>query len=155
MYAFEDKKSRAICLVPEVTAPLQQMWRQIWSKEDRECYRVLYVSRCYRYERPQANRYREFTQLGVEILGKTDSDAASEVQELLVSALDQVGVEYSFESEVKRGLNYYTELGFEAICPRLGPQKQIAGGGQYSEGVGWAIGVDRLVGALLAQNAAL
>ena len=49
---------------------------------------------------------------------------------------------------MRRGLAYYTEDGFEAGCSRLGAQKQIAGGGRYAEGIGWAIGLDRLALAL-------
>ncbi len=37
------------------------------------------------------------------------------------------------------------EEGFEATAPGLGTGKQIAGGGRYAEGIGWAIGVDRLL----------
>jgi histidyl-tRNA synthetase len=48
-------------------------------------------------------------------------------------------------SAVKRGLAYYTEDGFEARCEVLGAQKQVAGGGRYTEGIGWALGLDRLL----------
>jgi histidyl-tRNA synthetase len=50
--------------------------------------------------------------------------------------------------KVKRGLGYYVEDGFEVECPNLGAQKQIAGGGRYDCGIGWAIGVDRLLFAM-------
>jgi len=62
--------------------------------------------------------------------------------------LDGVGVDYELDREVKRGLAYYVEDGFEAKCSKLGAQKQIAGGGRYAEGIGWAIGLDRLLLAL-------
>jgi histidyl-tRNA synthetase len=58
-------------------------------------------------------------------------------------------VKFSWEDQVKRGLNYYVEDGFEASVESLGAQKQVAGGGAYAEGVGWAVGVDRL---MLAVN---
>ena len=49
----------------------------------------------------------------------------------------------------KRGLGYYLGgSGFEAACPLLGAQRQLAGGGAYAEGAGFAIGLER---ALLAQ----
>jgi histidyl-tRNA synthetase len=50
---------------------------------------------------------------------------------------------------VRRGIGYYTGDGFEAECASLGAQRQVAGGGRYAEGVGWAVGVDRL---LLAKS---
>lgn len=148
MYAFDDKKGRPICLVPEITGPLQDLWRNVWSKRFTQ-KRVFYVARCYRYESPQLGRYREFTQVGVELLGSTAFRDRSEAIDLLRSVLDLCGVPYILDESVKRGLGYYTEDGFEARCDLLGAQKQIAGGGRYAEGVGWAIGVDRV---LLAQS---
>ncbi len=149
MYAFADKKGRPICLIPEATALIQEAWRA------RPCiqpWRVFYVTRCYRYERPQLGRYREFTQVGVELLGGA-ADDRREVQELLCRLLDELGVAYELAEGVKRGLAYYVEDGFEARCRALGAQKQIAGGGRYAEGVGWAIGLERLLLAMDAEAA--
>ena len=115
------------------------------SKTAKRPLRVFYIARCYRYERPQAGRYREFTQVGVELLGGKAPDDRVEVEALLARVLDDVGVDYALDRAVKRGLGYYTEAGFEARCDRLGAQKQIAGGGRYAEGIGWAIGLDRLL----------
>jgi histidyl-tRNA synthetase len=148
MYAFDDKKGRPICLVPEITGLIQDTWRESWSKGARGPRRVFYVARCYRYERPQKGRYREFTQVGVELLNGASPADRGEVEALLRKILDELGAEYDFDGAVRRGLGYYTEDGFEARVPKLGAQKQIAGGGRYAEGVGWAIGVDRLLLAL-------
>lgn len=146
IYAFSDKKNRPICLVPEITGLIQECWDE-WSKTT-PTLRVFYIARCYRYERPQRGRYREFTQVGVELLGGTAPDDRREVEALLVRVLDEVGVAYELDTAVRRGLGYYTEPGFEARCEQLGAQKQIAGGGRYAEGIGWAIGLDRLALAL-------
>lgn len=148
MYAFEDKKRRPICLVPEITGPIQQLWREEWAKL-RKPKRIFYIARCYRYERPQSGRYREFTQLGVELLGGPAPADREEVVALLESVLTRTAIPYAIDQNVKRGLGYYTEDGFEARCDLLGAQKQVAGGGRYAEGVGWAIGIDRV---LLAQR---
>lgn len=148
MYCFDDRKGRPICLVPEITGLLQEAWQSQWLRQQRP-KRVCYVARCYRYEAPQAGRYREFTQVGVELLGGTAPDDRLEVLALLRTALDLTGVRYAVDESVERGLGYYTEQGFEARCELLGAQKQIAGGGRYAEGVGWAIGLDRV---LLAQQ---
>jgi histidyl-tRNA synthetase len=148
MYAFNDKKQRPICLVPEVTGMVQEAWRNDWSTRQRGARRVFYVARCYRYERPQRGRYREFTQVGVELLNGTAPDDRQEVEDLLRRALDVTQVPYVLDREVKRGLGYYIEDGFEARSPQLGAQQQIAGGGRYAEGIGWAIGLDRLLLAL-------
>jgi histidyl-tRNA synthetase len=148
MYAFADKKGRPICLVPEITGLIQDTWNATWSKATRGALRVFYIARCYRYERPQRGRFREFTQVGVELLGGKAPADRREVEALLVHLLDELGVDYELDRQVKRGLSYYTEDGFEARCAKLGAQKQIAGGGRYAQGIGWAIGLDRLLLAL-------
>ncbi len=152
MYTFEDKGGRACCLVPEITGLLQEEWRARWSKRERKPCRLFYVARCYRYDRPQAGRYREFTQLGVEMFGGKPPRDREEVEAPLVRCLDDTGVAYTLDRTVNRGLAYYVEDGFEARCDSLGAQKQLAGGGRYAEGIGWAIGLDRLVLATAEQG---
>jgi histidyl-tRNA synthetase len=150
MYAFDDKSGRPICLVPEITGPLQDAWRSVWSKQSKQ-KRIFYIARCYRYESPQLGRYREFTQVGVELLGSAAPADRTEVIDLLRSVLNLCAIPYTVDDNVQRGLGYYTEEGFEARCDLLGAQRQVAGGGRYAEGIGWAIGVDRI---LLAQSRA-
>lgn len=144
MWTFNDRGGRNVCLIPEVTGMVQELWRETWSKTMPKLSRLFYVSRCYRYERPQAGRYREFTQFGVEILGD-DGKGREEALESLKQCLDAVGVEYQLNDGVTRGIGYYVEDGFEAEIAPLGAQKQIAGGGRYAEGIGWSIGVDRIL----------
>lgn len=129
--------------MPEGTALIQQMFNENWNKCMKKPIRIFYVQRCYRYERPQAGRYREFTQIGVERLG--GDDGRDEVVSLLKKCLGLFPVKYNFNDSVKRGLSYYVEDGFEVEVESLGAQKQIAGGGRYKEGIGWAIGLDRLM----------
>lgn len=114
----------------------------------RKDVRVFYETRCWRYESPQAGRYREFSQFGMEILNPRQDYR----QELMDLAATMVGryAEGQLLPGVKRGLAYYTEDGFEVICPHLGAQKQVVGGGRYEEGIGFAIGLDRLVLASMA-----
>jgi histidyl-tRNA synthetase len=156
MWAFTDKADRPVCLIPEVTGLIQEMWRDDWSKNQPKPYRVFYVNRCYRYERPQAGRYREFTQFGVEILGGSAPEDREQATAILLDCLDHFvdwfGLEYTFHDAVQRGLSYYVDDGFEVECAKLGAQKQIAGGGRYAEGIGWAIGVDRLLLAIQSAD---
>ena len=145
MYAFKDKKERPICLIPEATAIIQQMYKTEWSKTQKTM-KLFYLARCYRYERPQAGRYREFWQFGVECLGAKAPDDAEEVKSILRELMASSGVkDWAINDSVKRGLDYYVEDGFEVECPILGAQKQVAGGGRYETGIGFAIGVDRLL----------
>lgn len=146
MYAFKDKGERDICLIPECTALIQKMWNEEWHNRYKHPMKIFYIQRCYRYEKPQAGRYREFTQAGVEILG--NKGTKEEAVESLKSCINAFDVPFTFSDTVKRGLSYYVEDGFEAEVSYLGAQKQIAGGGRYKEGIGWAIGVDRLMLAL-------
>ena len=90
-------------------------------------------------------RYREFWQFGVELLGGNRSTDSIEVVTVLKQLLNSAGVVYDFKPSVKRGLDYYIEDGFEVGCQNLGAQKQIAGGGRYDCGIGFAIGLDRLL----------
>ena len=145
MYSFKDKGLRDICLIPECAALRQKMWNETWKGAYKWPLKVFYIQRCYRYERPQAGRYREFTQCGVEILGKGSKEEAINS---LKDVLARFPISYKLNESVKRGLSYYVEDGFEVEVETLGAQKQIAGGGRYAEGIGWAIGVDRLMLAL-------
>jgi histidyl-tRNA synthetase len=53
---------------------------------------------------------------------------------------------FQTNDEVTRGLDYYKNgKGFEIVCEKLGSSKQVCGGGEYDGGVGFAIGVDRLM----------
>jgi histidyl-tRNA synthetase len=152
MYTFKDKGDRDICLIPEVTAVVQK-----WYKDNHKALskptKVFYVNRCYRYEKPQAGRYREFTQFGIECLGDSSGQDSGEVKRILAEMLDAVVPnKYKMNDLVKRGLSYYTEDGFEAECAHLGAQKQVAGGGRYDCGIGFGIGIERLILATKENN---
>lgn len=144
IYSFKDKGNRDICLIPEVTAIVQNLYINSWQKSMPKPVKLWYLTKCFRYERPQQGRYREFWQFGVENLGGNASK--EEMIELLVKAISSIGIKnFNINQNVKRGLDYYVEDGFEASVNALGAQKQIAGGGRYDNGIGWALGVDRLM----------
>ena len=53
---------------------------------------------------------------------------------------------YEVSTDVTRGLDYYEEgKGFEVACSELGASKQVCGGGAYEGGIGFAVGIDRLL----------
>ena len=144
MYVFPDKKGRQLCLRPEGTATVQLIADKTW--KGRKDVKVWYFERCWRYERPQAGRYREFFQFGVEWISPRDPEEAK--KELVELARDLVRIvtnEYNVSQNVKRGLEYYVEDGFEIEIPSLGAQKQVVGGGAYKQGIGFAVGFDRLM----------
>lgn len=153
MFSFKDKKEQDICLVPEITGIIQELFRDNFFKINSNLNytrKLFYINRCYRYEKPQLGRQREFTQLGVEIITteKNKETYKKECISLLKNLLDNENTNYRFVESVKRGLTYYIEDGFEVECDNLGSQKQIAGGGTYKEGVGFAIGLERWILAL-------
>jgi histidyl-tRNA synthetase len=151
MWSFINKDNKECCLIPEVTGILQDQFNKKWWYEyKKKPLKLFYVNRCYRYDKPQKGRYREFTQLGIEVLGGSEN-YEEYTKDLLRKILYKFNIKSIFKENVKRGINYYTENGFEVECNNLGAQKQIAGGGSYLEGVGWAIGIDRLVLSILNE----
>ncbi len=79
MYDFVDKGGRHLALRPEVTASVARAYVQ---HRPTLPWRVWYWGPQFRYERPQAGRYRQFWQLGAEVLGTGDPDLDVEVIEL-------------------------------------------------------------------------
>ena len=154
LFAFKDRGERPIVLRPEGTATCQVLARTTFQQQKN--IRLWYETRCFRYERPQAGRYREFTQFGVEILNakeRPQNDFRDELIELAQVMISGFITNFTVDTSAKRGLQYYTEDGFEISCPLLGAEKQIVGGGRYAEGIGFAIGVDRLMLAYQKEQA--
>lgn len=151
MWVFPDKKGRPCCLIPEATALFQEQARSLLGGRRERVF--FYVARCYRYERPQAGRYREFTQLGFECLCADSTRAITQSQSLATGFLNSLGLRYEIDGSARRGLSYYLNgLGFEIRCAGLGAQKQVLGGGAYREGAGFGIGAERLLLALKTQQ---
>lgn len=142
MYTFPDKKGRQLCLRPEGTATIQLIADKHYRRGQEG--RFWYFERCWRYEKPQRGRYREFFQFGIEVINPK-SDPLLELIALAESMITIQTNNYSLKTNALRGLNYYTGDGFEISCPTLGTQSQIVGGGRYRQGVGFAIGFDRLM----------
>jgi histidyl-tRNA synthetase len=76
MYDFEDKGGRHLALRPEGTAPVVRAFVQ---HRPPTPWKVWYQAPMFRYERPQAGRYRQHHQFGVEVLGSDDPDLDVEV----------------------------------------------------------------------------
>lgn len=143
MYTFVDRGNRNLCLAPEYTAIVQQLSQEVY-KYNKDV-KLFYIAECFRGEKPQAGRYRQFTQFGVEILNPTKdySDYLINVAKHMISRFT---FDFNINKGVTRGLDYYKEgKGFEISCPELGAQSQICGGGEYEGGIGFAIGLDRLL----------
>jgi len=251
MYTFEDRGGRSITLRPEGTAGV--MRAVIESNLDRGQLpiKVWYSGQFFRAERPQAGRYRQFYQVGIEAIGIEDpaldaeviaiadrgfknlglknyrleltslgdaqsraahrvdlmkfidgltlddatkeraainplrlfDDKRPEMQEAMAKApilldylspesaanfaavqkyLKAMGIAFTINPRMVRGLDYYTGTTFEFIHPDLGAQSGIGGGGRYDglmetlggqslSGIGFGLGVDRALLAAIAE----
>lgn len=145
MFTFKDRGNRNLCLAPEYTAIAQELAKTTFKQQ--KDVKLFYCQETFRGEKPQAGRYRQFTQFGIEILNPT-KDYTIELSEIALSMIELVYIKNDLELnfEVTRGLDYYNDgKGFEIINNKLGSAKQLCGGGSYEGGIGFAIGVDRLL----------
>ncbi len=93
MYTFDDKGGRSITLRPEFTAGVIRSSIEKGLVNGALPVKVCYVGGCYRYEKPQAGRLREFHQFGVECLGAAAPSADAEVISLASQVLKSIGIE--------------------------------------------------------------
>lgn len=254
MYTFKDRGDRSVTLRPENTASAVRAYLEHKMYGDQQVHKMFYIGSMFRYDRPQAGRYREFHQFGLEVLGasspladaeviamaceifhrlglknldlhlnsigdrncrpayrqklieffeakkdqlcedclerlyknplrildckeegcKKASEGAPEITDYLCEEchhkfeavkhyLDALGISYTVDPRLVRGLDYYTNTAFEIQYPPLGAQSAVCGGGRYdglveeiggpsTPGIGFAIGLERLLLALDMQN---
>ncbi len=93
MYTFDDKGGRSITLRPELTAGVIRSVLENGLTNGPLPLKVCYIGGCYRYEKPQAGRLREFHQFGVECVGAASPNADAEVISLAKQVLDNIGIE--------------------------------------------------------------
>lgn len=254
MYTFEDKGGRSITLRPEGTASLARSFIENSLYANPQPTKLYYLISCYRYEKPQSGRLREFHQFGTECFGaasdKTDAeiislalsffdklgvddlklninsigcpkckkayneklrnyfeqyidslcdtcktrleknpmriidckseicskiaenapkmidnlcDECAEHFEKTTAYLDAMGIKYTINPDIVRGLDYYTRTVFEITSDALGAQSTVCGGGRYNglveelggkptEGIGFAVGIERLILIMKARG---
>lgn len=250
MYTFTDREGRSYTLRPEGTASVARTLIENGMCSDTMPLKLFYLINCFRYEKPQAGRSREFYQFGAELFGAPSPMADAEMillaysfikslgikntllhinsigcpecrpayraalkeyfaahydelcdtcktrletnplrildckspicSEIAKNApktidylcgdckehmnklehyLNDAGIEYEIDTKIVRGLDYYTRTVFEFICPDIGAQSTICGGGRYDGlikeiggpalcGIGFAAGITRLILAM-------
>ena len=99
MYVFEDKGGRSLSLRPEITAAVMRLYADKLTHSPKPV-RLFYTGPCYRYERPQKGRYREFFQFGAELIGTPHPEGDAEIIALAVRAIQASGVK---DPEVRVG----------------------------------------------------
>lgn len=92
MYTFFDKGNRSITLKPEGTAGIARCFIENGMSSEVLPAKLYYITPCFRYERPQAGRLREFHQFGVEFLGANDPSIDAEAIILAKTFLDKLGI---------------------------------------------------------------
>ena len=254
MYTFLDKADRSITLRPEGTACAARAYLEHSMQALPQPVKLYYDIACYRYEKPQAGRLREFHQFGIEVFGGADAAVDAEVialadtifktlgidslelninsigcpecrkkyNEALIkylkanvdglcptcierleknpmriidcknppckeiakgaphildficdecsehfdktkSYLDKMGIKYTVDPTIVRGLDYYTKTVFEFVSKEIGAQGTVCGGGRYdgliemlggkaTPGMGFATGIERIILVLKALN---
>ena len=93
MYTFADKGARSLTLRPEGTAPICRAYVEHGMHKLPQPVRVWYHCPMFRYEKPQAGRYREHYQIGAEAIGSADPAVDAEVIALLAAIFAELGVE--------------------------------------------------------------
>src|SRR5690606_19401984 len=91
LYRFVDRDGAALALRPDMTIPIARMVATRYQPEDMPL-RLYYVGNVFRYAEPQAGRYREFTQVGVELIGAAGPRADAEVVAVAAGVLESLGL---------------------------------------------------------------
>ena len=129
-----------IALMPEATQYVVSLGKKVGAKK------IFYIARCFRDEpSTNSNRFREFTQVGVEFLGDNELDCCREVRRDALKLFKSIKGDSGWKliDGAERGLNIYVgDKAFEIISD---DGVQLLGGGPDKGGAGWAIGLERIM----------
>ena len=93
MYTFADKSDHSLTLRPEGTAPVMRSFIQHKLFNQDQVSKLYYMGPMFRYERPQKGRYRQFHQIGAEIIGIDDPRIDAQVLAMLSHYFEAVGID--------------------------------------------------------------
>jgi histidyl-tRNA synthetase len=91
MYTFTDRGDRSVTLRPENTAGVARAYVEHAMAQAGRPWKLYYLGPQFRYERPQKGRYREFRQIGAEVLGAADAATDAELLVMLFEFLGRLG----------------------------------------------------------------
>lgn len=128
MYTFLDKGGRSITLKPEGTAGVARAFNENGLFNSALPQKLFYITQCFRYERPQAGRLREFHQFGIEFIGSKTADIDAEAIVLahtFFSALSVTGLTLYINSigckncrgAYEKALKEYLRENIKDLCP--------------------------------------
>ena len=92
MYTFDDRGGDSVTLRPEGTAPVCRAYLEHGMHNQPQPVRMYYFCPVFRYERPQAGRFREHHQFGLEVLGDPDPSVDAEVIEFASRFMGALGL---------------------------------------------------------------
>ena len=92
LYNFKDKSDRELTLRPEITAPVARLYLNELEKSSAKPIKLYYYGSCFRYERPQKGRFRQFWQFGCELIGANSPQGEAEVIALCTDAINALGI---------------------------------------------------------------
>jgi histidyl-tRNA synthetase len=128
MYTFNDFAGRSITLRPEGTSPVTRSYVEHKAYAGVQPHKYYYNIPCFRYEKPQSGRLREFHQFGVEIFESSDMMADAEVIAIGYDFIKEMGitdVELQINSvgcpecrkKHREALRKFLEPKFDQLCP--------------------------------------
>lgn len=128
MYTFLDKGNRSITLKPEGTAGVARSFVENGFASAVMPLKLYYITPCFRYERPQAGRLREFHQFGIEMFGSNSATIDAEVILTAKTFLDKVGATglklyinsigcKTCRAEFNKALKEYLKANIDGMCP--------------------------------------
>lgn len=130
MYTFEDGGGRSLTLRPEGTAPVARAYIEHGLHKQPAPVKLWYHENFFRFEAPQAGRYREFSQIGAEAIGSDDPAVDAEVIVLLSELLEAMSVKDvrlrlsslgtpSTRERYRAQLQSYLEANIDALAPHV------------------------------------
>ena len=92
LYNFKDKSDRELTLRPEITAPVARLYLNELEKTAVKPIKLYYYGSCFRYERPQKGRFRQFWQFGCELIGAKSPQGEAEVIAMCSDSIKALGI---------------------------------------------------------------
>ncbi len=93
MYTFQDRDEESLTLRPEATASVVRAYIEHGLFNEGRIQKLYYLGPMFRRERPQKGRFRQFYQIGAEVLGSDDPSIDAEVLEMLTTLLRRLGIQ--------------------------------------------------------------
>ena len=127
MYTFTDRGDRQLSLKPEGTAGVIRSFIENKMYADTQPTKLYYITPCFRYERPQAGRQRQFHQFGIEVLGSDGPSVDAEVISHAVQFFNEMGLNNlsvninsvgcpTCREEYNRKLKEYLDQKVDVLC---------------------------------------